>query len=144
MNHFKNILCNALRAILLVAILFSYGGGSTLLQGVAWISMFAGEMENEVTVEQALKNTFDGHKPCDLCHAAGKLRASEQEVPAPNNNDQAPVKSAPKKLSDGFIFSEKLVPNVQVSECSRGWMEFSKSWPSWLLIDVVTPPPQSV
>lgn len=145
MGYLKKILSNMLRAILLVAILVSYGGGSTLLQGIAWITMFTGELEQQASVEQALSNTFDGEKPCPLCQAADILRQSEQVMPNNSkNNEPSPLKSSPKKLSDGFVFVGALVPDVKTSECDRGWFEYSKRWSSWLIIDVVTPPPQSV
>lgn len=144
MCYLKKILSNMLRAILLIALLLSHGGGSTVLQGVAWISMFTGELEKDSSLEQALVSTFDGEEPCPLCHAADNLRQSEQEVPNPKNNDPNPLKSAAKKLSDGFMFSETEVPKVKVSECDRGWIEFSKPWLSWLIVDVVTPPPRRV
>lgn len=145
MSYFKKILCNMLRAILLVSILVSHGGGSTLLQGVAWVTMFTGELEQQASVEQALSNTFDGEKPCPLCHAADRLRQSEQELPNNSkNNEPSPVKSSPKKLSDGLVFVGALVPDVKISESDRGWFEYSKLWSPWLIIDVVTPPPQSV
>ena len=142
MSHLKKILCNMLRAVLLVSLLLSHGGGSTVLQGVAWVSMFTGELEKEASLEQALVSTFDGKKPCPLCHAADKLRQSEQEVPSPKGNEPNPLKSAPKKLCDGLVFSEILFPKVKVSDCDRGWMEYSKPCMSWLIVDVVTPPPQ--
>ena len=144
MSYLKKILTNAVRVTLLVSVLLTFGGGSTLLQGVAWVSMFTGELEKDVSVEEALKNTFDGKKPCELCLAADKLRQGEQDVPAPDKNDPAPTKPAPKKLCDGFVFSEAFVAQLKVSECDRGWHEMSKSWVSLLNVDVVTPPPQSV
>ena len=143
MIHLKNILSNVLRTILVVAILFSFGGGSTLLQGIAWISMFSGELDKSMPVGQALKNTFDGKKPCDLCMAADQMRKGELDASS-NKESQLPAKPTLKKLCDGFIFSETLAPAVKISDCDRGWLESSTLWNPWLLSNVVTPPPQFI
>lgn len=144
MSHLKKILLNTLRLILLLALLLFYGGGSTILQGVAWVSMFTDELSNEASVTQALERTFDGEKPCHLCHAASKLRHGEHGIPNPKDNEPKPFKPTPKKPSDVFVFAKIALPKVNVSECDRGWIEFSKPWLSRLIVDVVTPPPQLV
>ena len=61
---------------LLFAWLCANGAISNLAQVFAWGSMFAG-YARELPVSAALAETFDARKPCDICVADTKSRASE-------------------------------------------------------------------
>ena len=61
---------------LLFAWLCANGAVSDVAQLVAWSRMFAG-YARVLSVSAALEETFDASKPCELCLAVKKERASE-------------------------------------------------------------------
>ena len=68
---------------LLLAWLCANGAVLDVMQVVAWGRMFA-HYVNDLPVETALTRTFDPGKPCELCLAVQKARATEREQsPAP-------------------------------------------------------------
>jgi hypothetical protein len=54
------------RFLLVLALLVSIGGHWALLQSVAWTQMLV-ERSQKSTLLEAVKTTFDGAHPCDLC-----------------------------------------------------------------------------
>jgi hypothetical protein len=67
-------------ACLLFAWLCANGAVSSLAQVFAWGSMFAG-YARVLSVTEALTETFDASKPCELCVAVKKNRATEDAQP---------------------------------------------------------------
>lgn len=70
----------------LVVILFAWlamnGTVWNVVQVFAWSRMFAGYART-LTVREALRETFDPEKPCDICRAVQKGRNAEQaQAPA--------------------------------------------------------------
>ncbi len=83
-----------LRSLLLVCVLITYGGGSSLMQGVAWVSMLSSEMVNSSPFEDGVERTFSGENPCALCDLASSLREVEESanhVPSNKLSKQADV-----------------------------------------------------
>jgi hypothetical protein len=74
-------------------------GSSASVQVVAWAGMLATR-----TVEQgwstAVKTTFDGKHPCNMCHAAASLKQAETDgLPQrPVKGDQSPIGKSLKKI----------------------------------------------
>jgi hypothetical protein len=68
---------NFATASLLFAWLCANGAASDLAQIFAWSRMFTG-YARVLSVREALAVTFDADKPCDLCVAVKKNRASEE------------------------------------------------------------------
>lgn len=66
---------------LLLAWLCANGAVLEVMQVFAWGRMFAGYV-HEMPVQTALIRTFDPGKPCALCLAVQKARATEREQPA--------------------------------------------------------------
>ena len=61
-----------------------------VVQVVAWTRMFAGYSES-LSVGAALRETFDGRKPCALCRVVAKAKAAEQ-TPTPQQIEHSPGK----------------------------------------------------
>jgi hypothetical protein len=78
----------------LVASLF--GLHWTLLQSVAWVTMFARFARQDAPLT-ALAKTFDGQHPCALCHAieAGKQQEREQSEPGVNPKANVRIEGCP-------------------------------------------------
>jgi hypothetical protein len=76
---------------LFVACLCAIGSVWDVVQVFAWTRMFAGYAA-ELPVGAALRATFDPAKPCEICRAVARAKATEQRQ-AP-----APVEHAAEKL----------------------------------------------
>ena len=69
---------------LILALLAATGAHWGVLQSVAWTTMLAGNLSNESFCD-AVQNTFNGKRPCELCKSiqAGKKSEHQNELPAP-------------------------------------------------------------
>jgi hypothetical protein len=76
---------------LLIAWFCANGAIWDVVQVFAWTSMFTGYAQ-EMPVAQALKETFDPNKPCELCTTVAKAREHEQKQTPP------PLERAADKL----------------------------------------------
>ncbi len=87
---------------LLFLALFSIAGGHwAVLQTVAWTGMMI-EYSRESPLTMAIKKTFSGQAPCDMCHSieAGKQKESRQPL----------VWKADKKLDKFFPVTALCAP----------------------------------
>jgi len=94
----KSILNIIFRGFLLISILLTYGGGSSLLQGVAWISMLPKQISLSGSLEKGIEHTFNGENPCSLCGLAEDLRNRDKHTPTPD----------PEKGSNKMEMKEKI------------------------------------
>ena len=62
---------------LIICVLFSYGGGSSFVQGIAWVSMLPAQIAHSESFKDGLEKTFNGENPCSVCELASVLRDSE-------------------------------------------------------------------
>lgn len=86
--------------MLVLSIVLFYGGGSVWLQGIAWLTMVPEQIVTSGSIEQGLKNTFNGKHACALCKAAAQLRAQEAQqelVFFDPSKDASTSPNAPKK-----------------------------------------------
>lgn len=97
-----------LRSFLLVCVLVTYGGGSSLLQGVAWVSMLPGQIASSDSFEEGVTQTFNGENPCPLCEMASKLREIESGTSAPEQSS---------KTSKQVEVVEKIVHSSCLIQC---------------------------
>jgi hypothetical protein len=70
------------RAAIVCALCFSIGGHWAALQSVAWATMIV-DYSRHVSLAEAVKQTFDGEHPCDLCksiHAAEHQEKKQEAV----------------------------------------------------------------
>ena len=65
------------RHLIVLALALSLGLHWTVLQSVAWASMFL-EYASQGSVTEALVKTFDGKNPCNICIAVAEGKQSEQ------------------------------------------------------------------
>ena len=70
-----------LRVLLAVTILDVTGGHWLVLQTVAWSQMIV-KYSRTAPIKQAIRQTFDGAHPCELCHGIEKARQSEKKQDA--------------------------------------------------------------
>lgn len=70
------------RIVVVVALSLSLGLHWGALQSVAWTSMLVG-FAGEHGLDEAVRMTFDGAHPCDLCCAIRDARDGTPERPAP-------------------------------------------------------------
>ena len=71
--------------MLVLLLIVSVGGHWAIVQGVAWVTMFA-RFSQSMSLAQAVENTFDGKHPCALCCAVKegkKAERKESQVKAP-------------------------------------------------------------
>ena len=67
-----------LRCLAVVLLSLSLGCHWALMQGVAWVTMFADHVRTE-PVPVALTKTFDGEHPCEICKVVQAGRAAEKQ-----------------------------------------------------------------
>jgi hypothetical protein len=67
-----------MRLLLLCLILQIIGGQYFLVQMVAWSQMIA-TYSKTTSLTEALKETFDGQHPCDLCKSIEKAKQTEKK-----------------------------------------------------------------
>jgi len=72
------------RFLTVVLLSLSLGCPWTLVQGFAWVSMFAGHVRTE-SVPVALTRTFDGQHPCKICKVVRAGKSAEEKSPAQSN-----------------------------------------------------------
>lgn len=106
----KAFLLKFFRGFLLVCVLLTYGGGSALVQGVAWITMMPMQMIESGSFEDGIKNTFDGDHACSLCALASELRSSEEEVPPSNKQDTVKKVDSKEKTAFALLKFKNVVP----------------------------------
>lgn len=117
----------------------SYGGGSALLQGVAWATMLSKEMVTANSIEDGIRNTFDGSKSCSLCEASAKLRGQENPpADKPDAPKELKGKVAKEKISSGLPHRFKCFNNSSFS-CVR---DTDVSILRSITISIDVPPPR--
>jgi hypothetical protein len=69
------------RALVVLSLVFAIGGHWAVLQSVAWLSMTVKFAQTD-TLSAALRKTFDGLHPCNLCKVVrdGKKSEKNQET----------------------------------------------------------------
>ncbi len=72
-----------LRGLTLVILVLSLGIGSTVTQVIAWATMLPAQFSESGSVEEAVRNTFDGKHACSLCKLADAQREAEESNSAP-------------------------------------------------------------
>ena len=76
---------------LIFAWLCANGAVWDAMQVAAWGKMFA-DYSGKMTITQALRETFDASKPCEMCVGIAKAKdAAEQNQSAPQENAAAKV-----------------------------------------------------
>jgi hypothetical protein len=95
-------------AVLMLSL--SLGLHWTALQSVAWTSMFLERLQTAPVLD-ALRTTFDGKHPCQLCQVVREGKAAEQREPA----TPAPAMKSLVKL-ELFLSS---VPPLLVCDAGR-------------------------
>ena len=105
-NKIRKYFGVTLRSLLLFCVLITYGGGSSLLQGVAWASMIPVKILSTGSFEDGLVQTFNGENPCTLCKIAGSLRKVENDTSLPNQPHTADqsVKIMEKVVHSSTLF----------------------------------------
>ena len=73
--------------IFIMALLSSMGGNWLMLQSIAWTNMLwsythTSSPASTVTVKNAVKMTFDGKHPCNICKKIVKAKTKEKPVPS--------------------------------------------------------------
>lgn len=66
------------RLFVVTAMIVAIGGHWAVLQSVAWTTMIVANAQSE-NFSDALKNTFDGDHPCELCKRIESGRQSEKK-----------------------------------------------------------------
>jgi hypothetical protein len=69
--------------VVVIGLVLATGGHWAALQSVAWVGMTIKYSRNE-TFASALRKTFDGNNPCDLCKVVREGREAEQKQVAFN------------------------------------------------------------
>lgn len=130
-----------LRCFLLFCVLTTYGGGSSLLQGVAWLTMIPAKIVSTNSIEEGLIQTFNGENPCALCKIANNLREIENDNSLPDQ---------PNKLKKPIQIMEKTVhrsSSIKVISPISSLILFEKESHHTLLrisLEVDIPPPDLV
>ena len=119
---------------LVVALLIASNGQIVLLQTVAWAKMLAAYSKDAPSLSQALSNTFDGSKPCNICLVVQKTLESEKNTP----DQYSTIEIAPLKLA--LVDSFSLISPVRHSRTLLELINLSKR----IFFLPLTPPPQTV
>src|SRR5467141_4067274 len=72
------------KTIVLMMLTISVGFHWTLLQSIAWVGMVVNYSQSN-SIKVALRKTFDGQHPCQVCHtvASGKKSERKEQTQAP-------------------------------------------------------------
>ncbi len=97
---------------LLIAWLCANGAVWNVVQVVAWAKMFR-DYSQMMPAEQALKITFDGSAPCDLCHISEKARDAAR--------DQLPRDAALGGAMEKILLLSESVPAVVLAAPDSLW-----------------------
>jgi hypothetical protein len=117
---------------LLLAWLSTQGAFLELAQVFAWSRMFAGYAQS-MSWRQALVETLDPEKPCAMCCAIRRARATEPPQPAA----PAPSQEGAKLVLFLLAGEGPLIPPV----LAHDWYERVQKFVDWQL-PVPTPPPR--
>ena len=67
-----------------MALLQILGGHWVILQSVGWVGMVVSYANQDSTLDEAIKKTFDGQHPCGVCKLVKSGRASEKKQEVSN------------------------------------------------------------
>ena len=97
------------KMLIAVSLALAIAGPWALLQSLAWVGM-AVSYSQDSPISEALKRTFDGHHPCQLCKVVqeGKKTEKKSEVLKPGTKVDYWVTSL-----TWFLPSEVLRPSFQ-------------------------------
>ena len=89
------------KTIVLLMLTISVGFHWTLLQSIAWVGMVVNYSQSS-PIKEALRKTFDGQHPCQICHivASGKKSERKEQTQAPAKKMELFLVSTPR-----FIFT---------------------------------------
>src|SRR2546425_3553100 len=88
------------KTIVLLMLAISVGFHWTLLQSIAWFGMVVNYSQSS-PIKEALRKTFDGQHPCQICHivATGKKSERKEQTQAPAKKLELFFVATP-----GFVF----------------------------------------
>lgn len=69
------------RCSMVLALFLALGGHWSALQGVAWTSMLISNASHSSLLE-AVKQTFDGDHPCELCKRISAAQSQKKQEPS--------------------------------------------------------------
>ena len=118
---------------LLLAWLCANGALWNVVQVVAWGKMFH-DYAQMMPAAQALQLTFDGSKPCALCHLSQSARDSAR--------DQLPRESALGGGDERILLASDGVPGVVVTAPDLEWPGAANDTGPTRLEAVPVPPPR--
>ena len=108
------------RTTVLLMLTISVGFHWTLLQSIAWVGMVVNYAQSS-PIKEALRKTFDGQHPCQICHivACGKKSERKEQTQAPAKKLELFLVATPR-----FVFTpEKIAlvawqlgPNARLSD----------------------------
>ncbi len=99
-----------MRGLLVAALCLSLGIQWALLQSVAWTGMLI-SWSQEVSLVEAVKNTFDGEHPCPLCKA---VESGRKETPKS-------ASTKPVRLDAVLVSTVRLVAPVAQPFAHAAW-----------------------
>jgi len=96
------------KTIVLMMLTISVGFHWTLLQSIAWVGMLVNYSQSS-PIKEALRKTFDGQHPCQICHIVASGKKSERK-----GQTQAPAKKMELFLvaTPRFVFTPEKVALV--------------------------------
>jgi len=96
------------RTTVLLMLTISVGFHWTLLQSIAWVGMVV-NYSHSSPIKEALRKTFDGQHPCQICHivASGKKSGRTEQTQAPAQKMELFLVAAPR-----FVFTPDKVPLI--------------------------------
>lgn len=133
----KGFLKIVFRSLLVVAVLISYGGGSSLLQGVAWISMLPKQISLSGSFEKGVERTFSGDETCPICELAESIRHGENSPPLHDPDKGSAKTEIKEKNAFGFLSIKLSLPKGSVLKIPQEQKIYILSTP----IEVELPPP---
>jgi hypothetical protein len=97
------------RAVVVLALCLSIGAHWVVLQSVAWGTMVV-RYSQQVSLTQAVAQTFDGEHPCNLCKRISAARHSEKKSDAQSVTVKPDLICATRRIillprSTNFLFA---------------------------------------
>lgn len=125
----------------MLCVLLTYGGGSAVVQGIAWVTMIPSQVLSTGSLEDGIKNTFDGEHACSLCALASELRENK-EVPA--SVPDKPEKGKKLDTKEKTAFQLMTVKQIMANSSLVLLRKESRCCILRTQLDVEVPPPDYV
>jgi hypothetical protein len=101
---------------MLLMLVFSLAAPSSLVQGIAWVSMFSSNIQDH-SLSDSISRTFVTDNPCTLCRAADSMKKEEGKSRDQSGKRDQDIKKISSNESTGIPDSPEPV-EIHLTHCA--------------------------